>query len=116
MIDEHHKSIINFVNRLAQNVFENKEFDQLSSELKQLCTYTEFHFAEEEQHFSSHLSDAEKASHKAQHIYLIEDMKTVIKKIELGSYNQAAIPDYLKYWFLNHIQRFDKPTFAINQT
>ena len=111
-VDEHHKALVNYLNRLFQSVVENHKDDLLVPELEQLCAYTEFHFSEEELLFSDVLSESQNAVHKSQHASLITDLKVVIENVKTGDYKRDTLPDYLKYWFLNHVQRFDKPAFA----
>ncbi len=110
-VDAHHHALINYINRLYQRVRSDQEESVLWEELESLLAYSHFHFEEEEKLFGPHLSDKDRVLHNTEHQRLLDDLGTVISEIKSGNYSINGLDGYLKYWFLNHIQKYDKPAF-----
>lgn len=108
--DKHHKAIINYINRLHQRLEYSSDIKLACNELTNLCAYSEHHFQEEESSLGSKL----RPLHKTNHQTLINDLNALIKEVEAGKYKLNNIGDYLKFWFLNHVQTFDIPAFKNN--
>lgn len=106
-IDEHHKALLNLINRLHKRFSFNLDVKEAGRELRALRDYSEFHFSEEE----GVLGEKLHIGHKVNHESLISDLNILIKEIEGGDFALENIGSYLKYWLLNHIKTFDIPSF-----
>ena len=98
-VDKHHKSLVNYINRLSLKLIESPDIDIACSELNNLYEYSKFHFKEEEKILGEKL----RQSHKENHILLLEDLNNLISEIREEVIKTNAIAEYLKYWLLNHI-------------
>lgn len=110
-VDAHHRALINYINRLYRRVSSGLDRSTLSEELENLYAYSDAHFSEEQKLFEQRLTAREKILHKSEHQTLLGDLNSLINETKSATYNADGIGDYLKYWFLNHIQKFDKPAF-----
>jgi len=110
-IDLHHKSLVNYINRLNIRVNDGQDENMVVSELKQLCAYSMHHFKEEEISLEK-LGNAGLHYHRRAHDVLIKDLRTAIDEIINGEIDVHEIGGYLKFWFANHVAVFDVPSFS----
>lgn len=106
-IDKHHMALANFINRLNSRLAISDDAELACRELRALLDYSQFHFAEEEELLGARFHSEHKESHEVS----IRDIGKLINEIRVGKFNSRNLGDYLKYWLLNHIQRFDIPAF-----
>lgn len=105
--DKEHNALVNFINRLDQEFSTSSNIEYACNELKSLSAYSEYHFHNEERSLGKSL----RVSHKTSHEKLIFDLNTLIKELETGVHQLDHVGNYLKYWLLNHIQKFDVPAY-----
>ena len=106
-IDQHHKALINYLNRLHDQFSNSSDHIAASQELRNLYNYSKLHFDEEEKHNKINMSPA----HLRQHEKLLTDLDSLIKEVEAEEYSLEGISIHLKYWFIDHLRHFDIPTF-----
>ena len=115
-IDEQHKKLFDLLNELHSAMKEGKGKSILGKVIKELISYTEFHFSSEEillknckyPHF---------AQHKLKHDEFTKKVKEYEQKYTDGSVILSQeIVQFLKDWLVNHIKESDKQysMFIIN--
>lgn len=105
-IDEQHKKIFGIMNSLS--VAKGKEDKKtILSVIKELEDYSVYHFATEEKYFAK-FDYPDKDRHIKMHLSFVNQVKK-IKKDELDGTQITArdILEFLKNWWINHIQRED---------
>jgi hemerythrin len=108
-IDEQHKKLVNMINALNDAMLTNSSNELLGKIFTGLATYTQKHFAYEENMFAEYgYTDSEE--HKRQHNELIAqvvELKQKFIKNPQGTMS-AELMLFLKRWLTNHIMRTDK--------
>lgn len=102
-IDEQHKEIVNMVNRLHESILQNKVDEEVASVLKELISYTQYHFDEEENVMYElgypHLKD-----HMRVHQELINRIGGYLIKLRSGQkVSVFQLIGFLREWLMNHI-------------
>jgi hemerythrin len=107
-IDEQHMKLVNILNAL-QTAVDGGEADAVLNEIFEgLVTYTEKHFAYEEELFAAHHYPQGEA-HSREHTVLRDQAMTLRKRFEAGEgYVSDSLIDFLKLWLNEHIQGSDK--------
>ena len=108
-IDEQHKKLVNMINALNDAMLTNSSHELLGKIFIGLATYTQKHFAYEENMFAEYgYEDAEE--HKRQHNELIAQVIELKEKFIANPQGtmSADLMLFLKRWLTNHIMRTDK--------
>lgn len=107
-IDTQHRKLFDLANELADAVREGKGALPLGKILNELTTYTQIHFAAEEQLMSQHGYPAT-AEHKACHQELTKRVAEFKRALQAG--DVAIVDDALQFftaWLSKHIMEIDK--------
>jgi hemerythrin len=108
-IDEQHKILIGFINKLTNLEATGKEADvAIQSVLSGLFNYTSYHFFAEEQIMeASGYPDYDR--HKGEHAALTADVIDYFDRFVGGERDiHSRLYEFLKGWLLNHILMTDK--------
>lgn len=107
--DQEHQRLVGMVNDLFDAMQAGKGKDALGRILDGLITYTQTHFAHEEQFMAQHGFPG-LAEHKAEHVALAAQVAEVQKKYKAGNTGTLSLEvlNFLKNWLLKHIQGTDK--------
>jgi hemerythrin len=107
-IDLQHQKLIEMVNELHDFMKQGKGKEAVGKILKELASYTVYHFQTEEKMFAKHLYP-ETNIHTQQHKDLLDEVTKLISDYEKGD---GILPmdllDFLKDWLVNHIGCSDK--------
>ena len=107
-IDDQHKQLVKLINDLFDSMRSGKSKDILESLLKELVSYTVYHFTAEEKM----LQDAnypELAGHKKIHQTFVDKINEFKTDYDEGNiYISLEMINYLKEWILEHILHQDK--------
>lgn len=107
-IDEQHKKLLEYVNKLHAGVEAQIDKQDLHQLLVELYDYTAFHFTSEEKLMNQHGMSNVKKHHK-EHRLLLKHLKHICNAVSEGKppafYSQY---DVSNDWFLAHIMDFDK--------
>lgn len=107
-LDNDHKKLINLLNQFttAYDYAISEEYEREA--LKDLISYTEYHFEREEKLLAEHDYPDFKA-HKAQHEKMINEVSRFMDLYnEKGHDAMNEISEYLSNWLINHINGTDK--------
>ena len=107
-IDYHHIALMTHINRFYVSSILLDDIEKAVNELKLLTIYSKYHFEQEELSLGTKLREG----HKINHEKLIRDLETLIFEIGNGKFKIKNLPDYLTYWFLDHIKEYDIPAFT----
>ena len=107
-IDEQHKKLLDFINRLFDAMHTGRGNEVISEILDGLTIYTVNHFRTEEQLMISHsYSDFE--IHKNEHQSLVNKLNIIKAKHRKGHQNLSSeLSVFLKKWLITHILCTDK--------
>jgi hemerythrin len=105
-IDIQHKILISIINRL-DDVKNTGNLEAIRGFLDELKDYAAFHFATEEKYFAQFNYPAT-VEHKTEHTVYVEKINEFEKKYESeGPTVLSEILDFLRGWWLNHINSTD---------
>lgn len=105
-IDDQHKKLFSLINEVHS--LEEKNNLEIKKIIKEMIEYSVYHFDTEEKYFEKYGYPFEEEHEKMHEMY-----KDAIKKIEENFDNQSTkenilnISNFLKNWWLNHIQKED---------
>lgn len=107
-IDEQHETFLTILNSLYLVLKKDDSDQEISNTLKQLLSYTNFHFATEEKYFDKfnyEFSDEHKKAH--------QDLKIEVGKFQKrfeaeGSQILFDLLDFLENWVVGHLIGHDK--------
>ena len=107
-IDEQHKKLLEYVNKLHAGVGAQIDKQDLHQLLVELYDYTAFHFTSEEKLMNQHGMKNGKKHHK-EHRLLLKHLKHICNAVSKGKrpafYSQYNVSND---WLLAHIMDFDK--------
>lgn len=112
LLDGEHRElfrIIDKANRLVREGVNTQQSDEIMDILRELKTYTEFHFADEEEYMESiHYEglEAQKRAHRA-FISKVNSIKREDIEENPQEYMQSLV-EFLLGWLINHILQTDK--------
>lgn len=108
LLDAQHKVILNYMAKVHTYLLAGKSGDDLYGLLDRLDTYCKLHFLDEEK-FMEEMELPEIQEHKAQHALFVTHLEHFMCRFEESS-NVKNIDElvFLKGWFMEHIQVFDK--------
>ena len=117
VLDDHHRQIINLINRVAISMFTRSEVGVITSALHDLRNYTNFHFCEEEARLEA-LDYSDLEDHRRLHRHMIEQVGEMIEMHEVGSRKIIAseLHEFLSLWLIRHIRNVDHayaPLFTV---
>jgi len=108
MIDDEHKKLIGILNKAIFTKEHNDNPEELREVLREMTKYALTHFATEETYMKE-FNFPEYQDHKKEHRdFYIETIAYHDKVINGDSQIANEIIEYLKWWFINHIQVTDK--------
>ncbi len=106
-IDDQHKKLINMINALDDALAEGRADDVLQKIFDGLTVYTVKHFSYEEDLFALY-NYPETQDHNKEHQALIEEVKSLQKKMKEGDFMIGIeVMSFLKLWLTNHILKTD---------
>jgi hemerythrin-like metal-binding protein len=107
-IDEQHKELINYINKLHEAMLEGKAKNEIAPILTGLIDYTKMHFAHEEELFSKY-NYYETQEHTEIHRNLEQQVIDFKARFDSGEANLSTdLMEFLKDWLMNHIMDEDK--------
>lgn len=107
-IDEQHKVLVGFINKLADAKNVNDQSSLFKETLFGLVEYTKIHFATEEG-IMTQMRYPKLAEHKAQHQILIKQVINIIQNVaENHNYINDDLMLFLRNWLVHHVLGHDK--------
>lgn len=107
-MDEQHKKLLGIVNQLHDAMKVGKGAGVLGPVLDSLISYTQSHFADEE-NFQRACRFPEHPQHKMLHAALTRQVLDIQQKFKTGKLIMTGeVLDFLRDWLLNHIKKCDK--------
>jgi hemerythrin len=108
MIDEEHKKLIGILNKAIFMKGHNDNPEELRELLREVTNYALTHFKTEEAYMKE-FNYPEYQDHKEEHRGFSTEIIAYLHKVIKGDCQIAnEIIEYLKWWFVNHIQVTDK--------
>jgi len=105
--DNHHKKLIEIINRLYKNMEEGLAASIMQKTLGELIDYTDYHFSAEEKVFETFSYPGLKV-HREQHRALLATARELQKDLLSGrAVLSDEVLDFLQDWVMNHILRTD---------
>jgi methyl-accepting chemotaxis protein len=104
-MDEEHKVLIGKINVLVSNLNEDN-IDEIISSFKDLLSYTQIHFSDEEQ-FMRDMNYPEYEAHKQIHDNLLLVLKKFGDDLIAGKVEKDKVVAFLKNWLVTHIMGVD---------
>ncbi len=102
-IDAQHKRLIQIVNDLHDAMKVGKGREVIEKTLRELISYTDYHFTNEERAFDSY-AYPETAAHKRQHVELIKELALQLQRYQRREPSlTVSTLDFLSKWVRNHI-------------
>jgi hemerythrin len=107
LIDSQHKQLIEMINELSQAIEQKKSHELLDSLFARLITYTQTHFAAEEE-FMKIIDYKQIAVHKSMHTHFTQKVLAQYREYKVGNKTvDKAVLDMLLNWLLTHIKTVD---------
>lgn len=111
LVDEQHKQWIEKLNNLASAIESNQEAQHISETLNYLVSYSEFHFAAEEELMAAH-NYPELEQHKLAH-KKFRDTLTDLLLLQVGKADALrnvsdSVNNFQISWLTNHITKVDR--------
>ncbi|MBI2416695.1 MAG: hemerythrin family protein [Ignavibacteriales bacterium] len=107
-IDEQHKVLVGFINKLAEAKNVNDQSLLFKETLFGLVEYTKVHFATEEG-IMAQMRYPKLAEHKAQHQILIKQVINIIQNVaENHNFINDDLMLFLRNWLVHHVLGHDK--------
>lgn len=110
-IDEQHKKLFSFINRLDNLIKSDRSREELAVILNEMNEYAQYHFSTEEKYFDK-FDYPESDEHKARHHQY--EVKIAEYKERLGNLENAdlidfmyEVLDFLQDWWIGHILHED---------
>ena len=108
MIDEEHKEFIGIINKAILAKEHNDNPEEIREVLREMTNYALTHFKTEESYMKV-FNYPECQDHKEEHRDFYIETIVYLDKLVKGDYQIVnEIPEYLKWWLINHIQGTDK--------
>ena len=112
VLDEDHKTLVDMINRCADDNEQARDNSNTSSILHDLVEYVDYHFKREEMIMDMcGFSDTEK--HKKMHNVLNDNVSEYVQQFGNGTLPRDALCKALKKWLVNHIVGHDLPMAQI---
>lgn len=110
VIDEEHKKLTDYINRLYEHVQNNGDLESLTQIFDELMDYTIFHFNHEEVLFmDSAYPESEQKAHIREHETLKEKLLEI--RGALGSGDKRAVShellEFMIHWLTKHTETVD---------
>jgi hemerythrin-like metal-binding protein/PAS domain S-box-containing protein len=106
-INNQHKELLNLINKLYSAFKQGKAQKELKQILKDLITYTGYHFKTEERYFTE-FNYVDANNHIAEHKKLVEKIVDFQKQLEAGNVALSYdVMNFLKDWLEKHILETD---------
>lgn len=102
-LDEHHKILIDIINRIYDNCMQPDVVDCIGPKIKELIDYSEYHFKAEEDYMRS-IEYFESDEHVEQHamfIFKIRELQQAYSDNELELTQSLIV--FLGKWLLHHV-------------
>lgn len=107
-MDNQHKQLVTILNELYSAMQSQKSADIVGKVLKNLISYTEKHFSDEEEFMKRH-SYPGIGSQTKEHKAFIDKIQSFKKDYDAGRTSMSvSITSFLKDWLVNHISISDK--------
>jgi hemerythrin len=108
LLDAQHTIILNYMAKVYTDLLADKKDDDLFGLINRLDTCCKLHFLDEEK-FMGEMELPEIEEHKAQHALFVTHLENFMGRYEeSGSVKNIDELLFLKRWFLEHIEVFDK--------
>jgi len=108
VIDDQHKGLVDIINLLYSAFKEGKAKKEIKQILKDLVSYTSYHFGTEEKYFKEYNYEFTN-EHISEHRKLVDQVVDFQKQMEAGSVTLTYdVMTFLKEWLENHILLSDK--------
>lgn len=110
-IDEQHKKLFGFINRLDDLIKSDRSREKLSVLIEEMNDYAKYHFETEEKYFDK-FEYPESDEHKSRHDHYETSIKGFRKRLETLNDSDLIdfmyeILDYLQDWWIGHILHED---------
>jgi len=106
--DEAHRHLIGLINKLQDNIEQNKSRDVLESVLNELKSYTLSHFSEEEKLMEDN-NYPNLSEHQQEHAKFIKEINVIEEKLNKNSnLLNIQLMYFLNNWLINHILSTDQ--------
>ncbi|MBF0139321.1 MAG: bacteriohemerythrin [Magnetococcales bacterium] len=107
-MDKQHKRLLELINLLASRIQSGRAEEGVRVVLPELKEYTLFHFAQEEELFTS-AGYPDATNHKEKHKKVVERVVAFIDQVGKGDVSVAnALLGFLRNWLITHIMKVDK--------
>jgi len=108
LLDAQHKVILNYMAKVYTYLLADKKGDDLFGLTSRLDTYCKLHFLDEEK-IMEEMELPEIQEHKAQHALFVTHLENFMGRYEESdSVKNIDELVFLKGWFMEHIEVFDK--------
>lgn len=112
-IDLQHQKMVEIINDLHDAMKHGKSKEILSELIERLVSYTNIHFATEEQYFQD-FGYPDSAAHEKEHMEFVEELVKFKDKYNDGQLTLSIeIMQFLKEWLLKHILGTDKKYISL---
>lgn len=102
-IDTQHKQLFDIMNKIYVASEEESDLEVIMPLFDQLQDYTQYHFDEEEQFFTT-LSKSNIEQHKNEHQFFINELEKIKQQsLRIGTISLELLY-FLNDWLVNHIQ------------
>lgn len=107
-IDEHHRKLVEILNRCYLALMLNEHRHELEGIVKELDAYTRYHFGTEEE-LMAQAGLAQAPAHAEAHRSFISALEDFRGRLEAGeSFVAMDVLMFLKDWLVEHIQKVDR--------
>lgn len=107
LVDREHEMFVLIINRIVNAIKNDGFHEYVESMVDELIKYAEFHFISEE-NIMVEMKYPDIVPHKKEHDDLLAKLRDRIFSRDYEFINLDYLIDYIKVWFSEHTEKFDK--------
>ncbi len=115
LLDAQHKAILGYMAKVYAGLLAGKKENEVFELVDELDAYCKLHFLDEEK-MMDEISFPQLSGHKAQHVLFLTHLENFMGKFDKQNITKNVDEFlFLKRWFLEHIEAFDKQYAGFNK-
>ncbi|HTP65839.1 MAG TPA: hemerythrin family protein [Geobacteraceae bacterium] len=115
LLDAQHKAILSYMAKVYASLLAGKKENEVFEHVDELDAYCKLHFLDEEK-MMDEMSFPELSDHKAQHVLFLTHLESFMGKFDQQNITRNVDEFlFLKRWFLEHIEEFDREYAGFNK-
>lgn len=108
-MDDQHGILMDTVNELRTQLLQGADRNRIEHQLERLIEFTAMHFSCEESLLERYGYPAAE-DHRLEHLRLMNEIRQALDQTQhSGSSDLQPLLDFLRGWYINHVEHLDRP-------